>query len=184
MSLWLCIVEFNSMHANYCVTAGVLLLYFGACYVRVIMVSGMYCYLCVHILYMCFRGICVVHCVCDCGLWLFCARTQQLAMSYEIMATVTLEQVESFKLEGGNWNVYTERLDKFLVANRVADNTKKVTVIQTVIGGRAYALLQNFLAPTKPADKMYGEPFKVMKDHLKPKLPVITERFKFHRWNQ
>ena len=54
----------------------------------------------------------------------------------------------------------------------------------TVIGGRAYALLRNLLAPTKPADKSYGELVKVMKNHLKPTPPVIAERFKFHRRNQ
>ena len=100
------------------------------------------------------------------------------------MATVMLGQVELFKLEGGDWNVYTERLDQFLVANGVAESAKKVAVFLTVIGGRAYAMLQNLLAPTKPADKSYGELVKVVKDHLKPKPLVIAERLKFHRRNQ
>ena len=78
----------------------------------------------------------------------------------------------------------TERLDQFLVVNGVADNTKKVTVFQTVIGDKAYGLLQDFLAPTKAADKTYSEPVKIMKDHLKPKPPVITERFKFDGTNE
>ena len=98
-----------------------------------------------------------------------------------IMATATLGQVEPFELEGGDWNVYSERLDQFLVSNGVVDDAKKVAVFLTVIGGRAYALLRNLLAPTKPADKSYGELVKVMKNHLKPTPPVIAERFKFHR---
>ena len=80
--------------------------------------------------------------------------------------------------------IYSERLDQFLVANGVVDDAKKVAVFLTVIGGRAYALLRNLLAPTKPADKSYGELVKVMKNHLKPTPPVIAERFKFHRRNQ
>ena len=100
------------------------------------------------------------------------------------MATVTLGQVEPFELEGGDWNVYTERLDQYLVADGVADDAKKVAVFLTVIGGRAYTLLRNLLAPTKPADKSYSELVKVIKDHLNPKPPVIAERFKFHRRNQ
>ena len=63
----------------------------------------------------------------------FCARTQQLVTSYGIMATVTLGQVEPFELEGGNWNVYTERQDEFLVANGVADDTKKIAVFLMVV---------------------------------------------------
>ena len=72
------------------------------------------------------------------------------------MATATLGQVESFEVEGGDWNVYFERLDQFLVANGVVDDAKKVAVFLTVIGGRAYALLRNLLTPTKPADISYG----------------------------
>ena len=36
----------------------------------------------------------------------------------------------------------------------------------------------------KSADKAYGDLINVMKDHLKPKLLIIAERFKFHHWNQ
>ena len=54
----------------------------------------------------------------------------------------------------------------------------------TVVGGKAYALLRNLLAPIKPATKSYSEVVKVMKDHLKPKPLIIAERFKFHRRNQ
>ena len=106
---------------------------------------NVYCYLCVH---MFLWYISVVRCVydhifnLDCGLWLLvlCMSTTT-GDEGGIMATVTLGQVEPFELEGGDWNVYTKRLDQFLVANEVADDTKKVAMFLTVIGGRAYALL-------------------------------------------
>ena len=53
-----------------------------------------------------------------------------------------------------------------------------------VIRGKAYALLQNLLAPVKPAKKLFDALVKVMKDHLKPKPLLITERFTFHCRNQ
>ena len=53
-----------------------------------------------------------------------------------------------------------------------------------VITGKAYALLQNLLAPAKPAKKSFDTLVKVMKDNLKPKPFVIAERFKFHCRNQ
>ena len=118
----------------------------------------------------------------DCCLWLLVLCTN--ITGDEDWDHVTLGQVEPFELEGGDWNVYTERLDQYLVANGVADDAKKVAVFLTVIGGRAYTLLRNLLAPTKPVDKSYSELVKVMKDHLNPKPPVIAERIKFHRRNQ
>ena len=73
-----------------------------------------------------------------------------------------------------------------LVANSKADRAKKVAVFLTVLGVKAYALLENLLAPTcmKPTDKVYRDFVKAMKDHLKPKTLIIAERFKFHHRNQ
>ena len=53
-----------------------------------------------------------------------------------------------------------------------------------VIGGKAYTLLRNLLAPAKPAEKSFDILVKVMKDHLKPKLLVMAESFKFHHRSQ
>ena len=179
----------NSLHAD----CSVLILYFGACYVRVVygFLECILLLVCSHAVHVFPWYVSVVHCVYNQTLTLtvvygysFCAQTQQLATSYGIMATVTLGQVELFELEGGDWNVYTKQLDQFLVANGVADGTKKVAVFLTIIGGRAYAMLRNLLAPTKPSDKSYSELVKVMKDHLKPKPLVIAERFKFYQRDQ
>ena len=74
--------------------------------------------------------------------------------------------------------------NKFFVANGITDDAKKVAILLTVIGRKAYALLRNLLAPAKPAEKSFDVLVKVMKDHLKPKPLVIAERFKFHRRNQ
>ena len=80
--------------------------------------------------------------------------------------------------------MYTERTEQFFIANGITNDAKKVTILLTVIGGKAYALLRNPLAPAKPAEKSFDILVKDMKDHLKPKPLVITERFKFHRRNQ
>ena len=77
--------------------------------------------------------------------------------------------------------LYAEQVEQFFIANGIEDNKKKVATLLTVIGDKAYSLLCNLLAPTKPAEKTYGELVDVMK---RPKPPVIAERFKFHRRNQ
>ena len=99
------------------------------------------------------------------------------------MTTATLGQVEQFDPQVDDWVLYTERLEQFFVANGITDDAKKVAVLLTVIGGKAYALLRNLLAPTKPAGKSFETLVEVMKDHLKPKPLVIAERFKLYRRN-
>ena len=59
-----------------------------------------------------------------------------------------------------------------------------MAVLLTVIGLKAYGLLRNLLAPTKPADKGCDETVQVLQNHLSPKPMIIAERFKFHRKNQ
>ena len=61
-----------------------------------------------------------------------------------IMATATLGQVEPFEVEGGDWNVYSERLDQFVVANGVVDDAKKVAVFLMVIESRAYLCCETY----------------------------------------
>ena len=52
------------------------------------------------------------------------------------------------------------------------------------MGKETYSLLSNLVAPAKPASKSYGELVAVLKAHLKPKVLVIAERFRFHQRRQ
>ena len=47
-----------------------------------------------------------------------------------------------------------------------------------------YALLNDLIAPAKPAMTSYGDFVEVRKFHLKPKPVIIAERFHFHRRQQ
>ena len=80
--------------------------------------------------------------------------------------------------------MYTKRTKRFFTAKGIINNAKKVAVLLTVIGGKAYVLLRNLLAPAKPAEKSFNVLVKIMKDHLKPKSLMIAKRFKFHWHNQ
>lgn len=48
-------------------------------------------------------------------------------------------------------------MEQSFIANNITDNTKKVAVLLTVIGAKAYELLHNLLAPDTPASKKYDE---------------------------
>ena len=69
------------------------------------------------------------------------------------------------------------------MANDIA-NEKKVAVLLTVIGTKAYTLLRNIVAPDKSAAKEYDQLVEAFRAHLDPKSIIIAERFKFHRRNQ
>ena len=96
----------------------------------------------------------------------------------------SIGKVEPFQLGVDDWEQYTERLEQYFVANAVEDADKKRAVLLTVVGKETYSLLSNLVAPAKPASKSYGELVAVLKAHLKPKVLVIAERFRFHQCRQ
>ena len=98
------------------------------------------------------------------------------------MASAQIGQIEPFDIGSDDCEVYAERVDQFLLANGIEDDKRKVAVLVTVIGQKAYALLRNLLAPTKPHERKYAELVEEMKNHLKPL--TIAERFKFNRRKQ
>ena len=100
------------------------------------------------------------------------------------MANNQIGHIEPFEIGSDDWELYAERLEQFLLANGIDDDKKKVAVFITVIGPKAYALLRNLVAPTKPHEKEYKELIDAMQAHLKPKPLTIAERFKFNRRKQ
>ena len=102
--------------------------------------------------------------------------TQQLATRMAEKAPPLLGSMDIFNPDVDDWSAYVERLESFFLANEIKDN-KKVAVLITVIGTKAYSLLRNILAPAKAVDKSYKQLVDAMKSHLEPQLIVIAERF-------
>ena len=92
-------------------------------------------------------------------------------------------KVEAFQLGEDDWEQYAERLEQYFEANGIEDG-KRVSVLITVMGAKAYALLSDLVAPEKPATKSYAQLVGVLKAHLKPKPVIIAERFHFHQRRQ
>ena len=78
-----------------------------------------------------------------------------------------------------DWSAYIERLDLFFLANEINDD-KKVAVLLTVLGMKAYSLLQTIIAPSKPTEKTYKQLVDAMKSYVEPKPIVIVKHFRFH----
>ena len=84
--------------------------------------------------------------------------------------------MEPFDYESGDDGpTYVERLKQYLSVNNVTEEKKKVAVLVTIMGVKSYSLMQNLVAPSKPADKNFSEMVKTMTDHLNPKPLVIAE---------
>ena len=70
------------------------------------------------------------------------------------------------------------------MGNSIESEARKKAVSLTVISPKSYGLLQNLLAPTKPADTDYAALINTMKDHLSPKPLIIAEQYKFCKRTQ
>ena len=85
-------------------------------------------------------------------------------------------QMETFNYDSGDdWPTYVERLEQFFTPNGATEEEKKVAVLVTVMGAKAYGLLQNLVAPDKPTGRKFDNPVQKMKDHLNPKPLAIIK---------
>ena len=62
--------------------------------------------------------------------------------------------MDAYNPDTDDWSAYVERLDLFFLANEIKDD-KKVAVLLTVLGTKAYSLLRTIIAPSMPAEKTY-----------------------------
>ena len=92
--------------------------------------------------------------------------------------------IEPFDVTAGHWTSYASRLDQYLAANDIDEEAKKRATMLTVIGGPAFELLTDLMAPTDPTTKDYAELCETLKDHLKPNTLVIAERYRFYQRDQ
>ncbi|XP_034157776.2 LOW QUALITY PROTEIN: uncharacterized protein K02A2.6-like [Pangasianodon hypophthalmus] len=92
-------------------------------------------------------------------------------------------KLDAFDSGTDDWTMYCERMEQYFKANDIG-NEKRVSVLLSAIGGKAYALLRSLTAPAKPADVSFDNIVKTMQDHLAPKPLLIAEQFRFHKRNQ
>ena len=86
----------------------------------------------------------------------------------------TYGKINEFDPENDKIGVYLERVDLFMEANELAGE-KGVPVFLSLIGGRAYSLLRDLVAPENPKSKSLDQLKKLLKDHYEPKPLTIAE---------
>ena len=99
------------------------------------------------------------------------------------MQVRSIGEISAFDESVETWEVYTERVDLYFLANGVQDNLK-VPSLLAVIGAKTYGLLKNIVSPQKPAELTYQQILEHLNNHLNPKPSVIAERFRFHKRDQ
>ena len=72
------------------------------------------------------------------------------------------------------------RLEFYLEANSITDESKKRSVLLSVIGPSAYKLVKSLVAPAKPKEKAFKELTELMTRHYNPVPSEIVQRYKFH----
>ena len=88
----------------------------------------------------------------------------------------TLGKIDEYCAATEDWPQYVERLEFFLIANKVTEADMKRATLLSVIGPRTFKLLRNLLTPDKPGDKSYADLVKVLTDHFSPKPSEIVQR--------
>jgi hypothetical protein len=74
---------------------------------------------------------------------------------------------------------YVERLERYFVVNKIADDKEKVNIFITLVGPETYGLVKRLVSPVKPSAKTFPELVAVLKKHFAPDTNVLAERFKF-----
>ena len=95
------------------------------------------------------------------------------------MATV-LGAPPEFDGNTEDWEIYTERLSHYLVANDITDKGKKRSVLISACGSTTYKLMKSLVAPASVTTLKYNELVALVQGHYNPKPSVIVMRFKFN----
>lgn len=92
--------------------------------------------------------------------------------------------ISEFNSDGGDWDIYVERVKLFIKVNGVKDELKVPTLL-TVMGEKAYKKIRTLCSPEKPEDKLFDELIKIMSEKgNNPKPTEIAARFAFNARKQ
>ncbi|XP_040069118.1 uncharacterized protein LOC120842156 [Ixodes scapularis] len=91
--------------------------------------------------------------------------------------------IPEFCVDSGGIDVYLEWSNLYAAATDLAKG-KKLLVLFTVLGKKAYVTLRTLLLPKTPTEAGYDKAVAVLRKHYAPKRSVVTERYRFYRRDQ
>ena len=78
------------------------------------------------------------------------------------------------------WEQYAEWLQHFFDVNEIQDDSRKRSILLSVLTPKTYKLLRSLLSPEQPKDKSFAQIVEVLQKHHTPSPSEIVQRFKFH----
>ncbi|KAK7602494.1 hypothetical protein V9T40_008083 [Parthenolecanium corni] len=95
---------------------------------------------------------------------------------YQISTLGPIGHMNEFNIEKEDFETWVERLELYMDVNRLKE--KKVPLLLTLIGSKAYDILRALCTPKKPKEVTYDQLVSKFRDHIKPKPSVLAEKSK------
>ena len=88
--------------------------------------------------------------------------------------------VSKFQPGRDDWSTYVEQLDFYFIANGVASEEQKRSVLLANCGSATFKLIKSLLEEGKMPSSPYADLVGLVKNYYEPKLSVIEQRYKFN----
>ncbi|KAJ8914914.1 hypothetical protein NQ315_016068 [Exocentrus adspersus] len=99
-----------------------------------------------------------------------------------VINTGNLASLRTYNI-GDDWEIFAERLEQYLKANKVEEE-RKVSVLITSLSEEAYKTLKNLCDPVKPYEKSYADIVKLLDNQFKTKISIFRRRVTFNLLRQ
>ncbi|KAK9411125.1 hypothetical protein NXF25_002300 [Crotalus adamanteus] len=82
------------------------------------------------------------------------------------------------------WESYVSRMENYLKANQVREDSLKAATLLCVCSQDAFEIAENLAAPVPVESVSYADLKKLLKEHFHPKVSVISWRHTFEQRDQ
>ncbi|KAG6442854.1 hypothetical protein O3G_MSEX002546 [Manduca sexta] len=96
---------------------------------------------------------------------------------------MSVDHIERFDLNTGNWLEYVERIETYFVENNIPDESK-LSILFSAIGEEIYDLLYTIASPIKPSSLVFEDAVRLLHDLLQSKPSKRAYRYRFRNRNQ
>ena len=91
---------------------------------------------------------------------------------------------EPFNASNDEWQLYVQRFEHFLLANKISDSDEKCHLLLALMGAPTFKLLANLAAPKQPGELKFKDICDILKKHYSPQPIKIAERYRFYNRKQ
>ncbi|XP_031344038.1 uncharacterized protein LOC116171379 isoform X2 [Photinus pyralis] len=99
-----------------------------------------------------------------------------------VVNTGNISNIKTFNI-GDDWEIFVERLDQYLIANRVEEE-RKGSILITSVSEEVYKIMKNLCYPEKPFNKTYAALCTLLEDQFKQKVSLFRKRIIFDNLRQ